>query len=851
MKTHILNKLLVISAFLIMTSNLHAQVILEAEDAYISSGTVETEHAGYTGSGFVDTENQAGAYIEWFFNTTNSITGNLDFRYAMGKDEHRYTEIYVNDVFIDTIDFDYTGAFTTYIYKSVTAKLDSGLNRVKAVAVNPEGAANMDHLRIYADTTSLPYFHVTTSDDGNGSVTLEPALDSFRFGSTVTATATGNTGYMLLNWSGDLSGDANPLHFVVDTNLSLHADFTISIPAFPGAEGYAWNITGGRGGAVYQVTTLLDAGPGSLRNAIEQSGKRTIVFRVSGTIQLQSALRIQNGDVTIAGQTAPGDGICLAGYPLIADANNVIIRFLRVRMGDVTEQQADAFSCNGHRDIIIDHCSFSWSTDEVASFYSNTNFIFQWCIVSESLYNSIHEKGNHGYGGIWGGDKASFHHNLLAHNSSRNPRMNGARYEGGWNEQVDHRNNVIYNWGFNSAYGGEPSDIDGNKARYNIVNNYYKAGPATSAGGVSYRIFDPDEQTEVAGAGYSYFYVDGNYTEGYPDVSADNWDGGIQNVSESVIEEIKLEIPVPAQPITEMSALEAYGHVMAYSGCVLPNRDTLDERIIKETINGTAKYGDTYGGGGKGIIDSQDEVGGWPELNQTTPPTDTDGDGMPDDWETANGMNPGDASDRNDDNDSDGFSNLEEYLNELVSSFTYIISPVHLTATEEDGNITLSWNDICDNETGVLIERSDGGDYEQIATRGLNSTSYVDEIETPANYSYRIRNINTTDTSYYSNIASIHLVDGLEDLNNSDNLFTLYPNPVDKELRIKWHPGNQKPLEISLYSLSGEVIRQMNASQINPENNDLTIRMEELPRGIYYVSVKTDMGITTKKIVKL
>ncbi len=849
MKAFISHIAMGISLLVIPWIHLQSQVILEAEDAYISLGTVETEHAGFTGSGFVDTENQPGVYIEWFINTTDSVTNNLDFRYAMGKDEHRYTEIYVNGNFIDTIDFDNTGAFTTYIYKSVTAKLDSGLNRVKMVAVNPEGLSNMDHLRIFADTTLLPYFEVIVTDDGNGSVTLEPALDSFQYGSSVTATAVGNTGYMLENWSGNFTGNTNPLQFVVDSNLALHADFMVSVPAFPGAEGYAWNITGGRGGTVYQVTNLLDDGLGSLRYAVEQSGTRTIVFKVSGTIYLQSELKIQQGNVTIAGQTAPGDGICLANYPLKVEADNVIVRFIRVRMGDVEEQQADAFSCTEQRDVIIDHCSFSWGIDEVASFYSNVNYIFQWCIVAEGFYNSIHEKGNHSYAGIWGGDRASFHHNLLAHCSSRMPRFNGARYKADWNEQVDHRNNVIYNWGFNSAYGAEPSDEDGNKARYNIVNNYYKPGPATSSGGVLYRIIDPDEQTEVPGAGYSYFYVDGNYTEGYPEVTEDNWDGGVQNVSAEVIEEIKLEVPIPAEPITEMTAVQAFEHVMAFGGCVLPKRDAHDARIINETMTGTALYGATYGGGGKGIIDSQDEVGSWPELNQTTPPTDTDGDGMPDDWETANSLNPADAADRNDDDDSDGFTNLEEYLNGLVALYTYIIRPVNLTAEEDGGNITLNWEDVCDNESGVLIERSNGGAYEQIATRGINTTSYTDEIEELANYSYRIRNYNSTDTSMYSNTASVHLVDGVENM-LVNYVCKIYPNPVRSELVIEMNSIYEIPAEIGIYTLSGNALLQMNTEQLDTGEN-LILDLRNLPKGIYYIAIKTHKGTDIQKIVKL
>lgn len=432
--------------------------------------------------------------------------------------------------------------------------------------------------------------------------------------------------------------------------------------AFPGAEGYGRFASGGRGGAVYEVTTLEDnTQPGSLRYAVNQKGPRTIVFRVSGTIRLKSSLTIKNGDLTIAGQTAPGDGICIADYPVTVDANNVIIRFLRIRLGDIYKLESDAFGGRNRQNIIIDHCSISWSIDEAASFYDNTNFTMQWCIVSESLYNSYHSKGAHGYGGIWGGMGATFHHNLLAHHSSRNPRFNGSRYHKQPDKEiVDFVNNVIYNWGFNSAYGGE----EGNQ---NVRLNYYKPGPATNSGVVK-RILNP---TQDSGTNTSYgkFYVADNFVFGYPDATADNWGIGVQGVSNTIKQQIKADSPFPIAGVTTQSPEEAYELVLKYAGAIFPKRDSVDLRIVEEVRTGTAKYGKTFGGGGKGIIDSQNEVGGWPVLNIYNVPVDSDHDGMPNDWEISHGLNPNDPNDRNIVN-SDGYTNLEVYLNSLVEVFT-------------------------------------------------------------------------------------------------------------------------------------------------------------------------------------
>ncbi len=416
--------------------------------------------------------------------------------------------------------------------------------------------------------------------------------------------------------------------------------------AFPGAEGFGRFTSGGRGGSVWEVTNLNDSGPGSLRAAIEAGGPRTVVFRVSGTIELKSELRIKNGDLTIAGQTAPGDGICIRDYPLNIHANNIILRYIRARLGDVHKLAEDAASGYFQKDIIIDHCSFSWGTDEVLTIRDNENSTVQWCIISESLHHSYHRKGEHGYGGIWGGMGASFHHNLLAHHASRNPRFNGSRYNHQpEKEVVDYRNNVIYNWGFNSAYGGEAG-------QQNLIANYYKYGPATKP---KDRIAEPWDSKGK-------WYVSDNFVYGFPEISADNWAGGVQG---EYRDSVRVDVPHLSAPVTTQTAEEAYKLVLANAGAILPKRDSVDLRIIQEVKSGTATYGGVWGRG-SGIIDSQTEIGGWPTLRSAPAPPDSDHDGMPDAWEVESGLNPADPADRNGDRNGDGYTNLEEYLNSLT-----------------------------------------------------------------------------------------------------------------------------------------------------------------------------------------
>ena len=471
-------------------------------------------------------------------------------------------------------------------------------------------------------------------------------------------------------------------------------------PAFPGAEGFGRYTSGGRdedgGFSVYHVTSLEDSGPGTFRFGAATAGKKIIVFDVSGTIHLQSALKIQ-GNKTILGQTAPGDGICLADYPVSIGGSNVIIRYMRFRMGDIKGVEDDALSSSHHDDsklsnIIVDHCSVSWSTDECASFYGNINFTMQYCIISESLRVSVHGKGTHGYGGIWGGQNASFHHNLIIHHDSRNPRFDHD-YVSTLKGPIDYVNNVLYNWGGNSTYGGESAQ--NSTSRYiNMINNYYKPGPATKW---KTRLLNPtticsnctsvDPHTATPGK----FYITVNYMYGSPEVTNDNLcdaaidpdQNGISYVTwkanyATSTRAISTSYDFDEYNVISMHAAEkAFDKVLKYAGASY-QRDNLDKRLRWEALKGIAYFKGSKGSE-NGIIDTQSDVGGWPELKQADKPVDTDKDGIPDEWETAHGLNPNKAADavefticENDPNNTNSvkYTNLEVYANYLVQDIT-------------------------------------------------------------------------------------------------------------------------------------------------------------------------------------
>jgi len=438
--------------------------------------------------------------------------------------------------------------------------------------------------------------------------------------------------------------------FFSNTNL-----FSQAI-SFPGAQGFGAYSRGGRGGDVYTVLNLNDSGPGSLRYGIKSAiGPRTIVFSVSGMIQLKSDLSVDHDYITIAGQTAPGDGICLRDGSFRIDADHIIVRYIRSRLGDKSGKESDAISIVSGHNIIMDHCSASWSVDECFSCSSGRkgqidSITVQWSIISEALNNSIHSKGAHGYGALIRGGygaKYTYNHNLFAHNTSRNPRPGNYDYNNYQRDpdglQFDFRNNVMYNWGGNRpGYDADTASV----CRYNYVGNYGKPGPNSQKSGFAYD----------ASSKYFRAYYSGNFF--YGSMPADQWSlvnfGSKWNEAE--IEDYKQAVPFPTGPMVTESALEAYKNVMDKAGASLV-RDAADARVISEVESGTGS-----------IINSQDAVGGWPVYKTYNVLKDTDMDGMPDKWEIQNKLDPDNPEDRNNDRNGDGYTNLEEYLNSIIAN---------------------------------------------------------------------------------------------------------------------------------------------------------------------------------------
>ena len=453
------------------------------------------------------------------------------------------------------------------------------------------------------------------------------------------------------------------------------------IPSFPGAEGGGMFSFGGRGGKVITVTNLNDRGPGSFREACETGGARIVVFNVAGIIRLKTPIIVRAPYITIAGQTAPGDGVCIAGESFWVNTHDVVVRHMRFRRGETNVgRRDDAFGGNPVGNIMIDHCSCTWGLDENISFYRHMFSPgadykdLKLPTVNVTIQNTISAKAldtyNHAFGSTLGGENCSFMRNLWASNAGRNPSI-------GWNGVFNFVNNVTYNWVHRSVDGGDYT------ALYNMINNYFKPGPLTPKNTpVGHRILKPESGRSKLG--YYVFgrvYANGNIMEGYDAITKDNWAGGIQVQEQAntdgYTENMKWNEPFPMPHLTIMPAKDAYKYVLKNAGATIPSRDIVDERIIEEVETGKPYYvegldpnsfyqfehrrlpNDSYK---QGIITDISQVGGYPEY-KGTPYVDTDGDGMPDAWEKANGLNPNDPSDAVKDCTGDGYTNIEKYIN--------------------------------------------------------------------------------------------------------------------------------------------------------------------------------------------
>lgn len=460
------------------------------------------------------------------------------------------------------------------------------------------------------------------------------------------------------------------------------------IPAFPGAWGGGMYSFGGRGGKVIVVTNLNDSGPGSFRDAVEQGGPRIVVFNVAGIIKLNAAVSIRAPYITIAGNTAPGDGICIAGNTVQLDTHDVVVRHMRFRRGKTeAADRDDSFGGNPTGNIMIDHVSASWSLDENISMYRHmyrppggdkdlklptVNVTIQNSISSESL-NIYH----HSFGSTIGGLNSTFHHNLWACNTGRNPSV-------GMYGDFTFVNNVLFNYRHRTIDGGDHMSL------YNIINNYFKPGPGTPQAEIAYRLLKPEsERSKTVVDHFGKAYVSGNIVEGNKRVSKDNWDGGVQPDSRApraeILAKIRVNEPFTHAPLQIQPAAKAYKFVLENAGATLPKRDSVDERIIKqvrtgeilprEIAKGSQEKARFYGYAQKftdelaeqvrlGFVTDPSEVGGWPEY-KGTPYKDSDGDGMPDEWEKAHGLNPDDPSDATTDLNGDGYTNIEDFINGL------------------------------------------------------------------------------------------------------------------------------------------------------------------------------------------
>ncbi len=496
------------------------------------------------------------------------------------------------------------------------------------------------------------------------------------------------------------------------------------IPAFPGAEGGGMYTFGGRGGKVLTVTNLNDDGPGSFRWACEQGGARIVVFNISGIIRLKSPIYVRAPYITIAGQTAPGMGVIIAGESFQVDTHDVIVRHMRFRRGETqVTYREDSFGGNPVGNIMIDHCSCEWGLDENISFYRHMFDLNdgkpkrKTPTVNVTIQNTISAKAldtwNHAFGSTIGGENTTFMRNLWADNTGRNPSI-------GWAGVFNFINNVVYNWVHRTADGGEF------KSMFNFINNYYKPGPLTPKDTpVGHRIIKAESRSEglFPFKQFGRVYAHGNIMEGYPEITKDNWKGGIQiddrnpEIDETVVALMRSKEPFNMPYVSIMDTRGAYQWVLNYAGATIPCRDIVDQRICEEVRTGKVyyvedyekkvkdnPYGDMWGLHKRsqneeglfkyrrlpkdsykdGIITDPRQMGGYPEYGDWKPWKDSDGDGMPDEWEIDNGLNPNDPSDANKDCTGDGYTNIEKYINDIPT------------------NVKVDWTDLKNNHDTLV-----------------------------------------------------------------------------------------------------------------------------------------------------
>ena len=642
--------------------------------------------------------------------------------------------------------------------------------------------------------------------------------------------------------------------------------------AFPTAEGAGKFVKGGRGTStnattVYYVTNLLDDGSiGSLRYAIAQTAtSRTIVFKVSGTIHLISNLSIK-ANTTIAGQTAPGDGICLADYTVGFAGNNIIVRYIRFRLGDKNQLKTspancgvpvapfsatcmplngsggdDAFGGTGRKNILIDHCTMSWSNDELCTIYSGDSTTVQWCLMSEPLNYSYHfETGDadferHGYGGIWGGRLATFHHNLLAHCQGRACRFDGSRNLDGGNtvgkENCEFSNNVIYNWGAYNVNGGEGGN-------YNILNNYYKYGPSTQSSARS-MIINPYKTAPLP---YGKYFVSGNYVDNNTTNTNNNWlgakmDGG--SLADTTQAKVTIAFGLPA--INLQSSLDAYNSVMGSVGASIPARDTLDTRIINNVKNRTGKIIDVQGNYPHGTAYSTSKAA-WPTLLQGTAPADTDNDAMPNWWETNELLNPNNATDRNN-YGFDGYTMIERYLNAIPAwnaHAAYVsANAFKLNVTTATISFTTNW--VKDGFKYGLFRSADSlGIYSQVATINseMNTINFaIDDATLPLNAVsfYKVGSYKagfTADTLYSGVMKINNILTAVNPIVSLNADFSVYPNPASNIFTVK-HIAASKNATIQIIDEVGKVCKQIAVKQYSTSTQ---INNNNLAKGNYIVT---------------